>query len=178
MRYPGQVILGIVVLAFGVVFLIGNLLDVNVWAVCWPTALILLGIGVLFRPQLVGSTSAGRLRLLGDIRRRGEWHVTDEEIWIGIGDVKLDMTQAEIPLGESSLRVLGLVGDVDLDLPPEVGVSVSCNAFVATTRLLGRKRDSILTPVHWVSRDYQVAEKRIRLATTFFVGDIAVYQRV
>jgi lia operon protein LiaF len=174
MRNQGQLILGIVVIVIGLAFLIGNLFDVNVWTYCWPVGLILLGVWLLLRPRLVSSDTAVRQKLLGDIRRDGVWQVADEEIWIGIGDVRLDMTEAEIPPGETRVRVWGFVGDVRLSLPEGVGVSLSSNAFVTDVKALGHKREGILVPVRIASDDYETAERKVRLETTFFVGDVTV----
>ena len=44
MRDKGQIIIGAVIVFVGLIFLIGNVLNVNVWAFCWPVGLILLGV--------------------------------------------------------------------------------------------------------------------------------------
>jgi predicted membrane protein len=177
MRNQGQLMLGLVVVVFGVALLVGNLLDVDLWALLWPSALILLGLWVLLRPQLVGSDVAVRQKLLGSIRRSGAWQVSDEEFWLGIGDVKLDLTEAEIPTGETRLRAWNFVGDVRLDLPEDVGVSLNVNALVVDARMFGKKRESFLVPVNMTSDDYETAERRIRLETTGFVGDVRVRRK-
>jgi len=177
MRNQGQLILAVVIIIVGVAFLIGNVFDVDVWALCWPVALILLGLWVLFSPRIIGTDTTARQKLLGSIRRYGSWQVQAEEFWIGIGDVKLDMTQAEIPLGETELRVWNFVGDVRLTVPPEVGVSVSSSAFIADVRVLGRKRDSFLAPVRMSSENYETAERKIKLETTSFIADVRVWSK-
>jgi lia operon protein LiaF len=131
-------------------------------------------LGLLFRPQLIGSDAAMRLKLLGDIRRRGVWQVTDEEFWIGVGDVRLDMTEAEIPTGETCFRIWSIVSPVRLTVPEDVAVSVSSTAFVTESRFLGRKRDTIMAPFRASSQNYEIAERQIRLEVTSFVGDIRV----
>ena len=174
MRNQGRLILGLVVIVVGAVLLVGNLLEVVVGVLCWPTALILLGLWLLLRPQLISSDTAVRQKLLGNIRRSGAWQVSDEEYWLGIGDVRLDMTEADIPTGETHIRVWNFVGDVRLYLPEDVGVSLSSSAFIADTRMFGKKRDSFLAPVRMTSDDYETAERKIRLETTAFIGDIRV----
>ena len=175
MRNRGQLFIGIVLILVGLVFLIGHLFDVNVWAL-WPLGLILLGVWLLLRPRLITSDVVVRQRLLGDIHRDGVWQVADEEIWIGVGDVELDMTRADIPVGETRLRVFGFVGDVDVFVPAGVGVSVSSTAFVTDGRVLGQKRDRFLSTLHLASEDYETAERKIGLETTFFVVDLRVKQ--
>ena len=176
MRNQGQLILGVVVIVVGAVLLIGSLFDVDVWVLCWPIGLIVLGLLLLLRPQLISSDTASRQKLLGDIRRRGEWQVTDEEFWLGIGDVTLDMTGAEIPVGETQLRVLQFIGDVRVSLPEEVGVSLSATAMIGSVRAFGRKRDIFFTPLHLASENYETAERKVRLETSMFIGDVRIRQ--
>jgi lia operon protein LiaF len=172
MRNQGQVIFGILIILIGLMFLLGNLFDVNVGALCFPTALILVGVWLLIRPWLVGPDTRLRFRVFGPVRRGGAWQVADEEFWLLIGDVRLDMSQAEIPPGETRIRVSGFVGDVRLVVPEGVGVSVSSMAFVSDARVLGQRRDGLLLPVRLTSDDYETAERKVHLETMFFVGDV------
>jgi len=174
MRNQKQMVIGALIILVGLMLLIGDVLDVNVWALCWPLGLILSGVWLLLRPQLVGADTAVRQKLLGDIYRDGVWQVTDEEFWIGVGEVDLDMTRAEVPEGETEIRVFGFVGDVDLLVPEGVGITVSSTAFVTDARVLGQKRESIVVPFHQASDDYETAERKIRLEVTSFVADIKV----
>jgi len=176
MRNQGQVFLGILIIFIGLMFLIGNVFNVNVWIFCWPLGLILLGVWLLLRPQLVSPDTAVRQKLLGDIHRDGVWQVTNEEIWIGVGDVDLDMTSADIPMGETTIRIFGFVGDVDLLVPKDVGVSVSSTSFVTDAKVLSQREDGLLAPVHVVSDNYETAERRVRLEMTSFVANLRVKQ--
>jgi lia operon protein LiaF len=174
MRGKLQVTIGILIIVMGLMFLIGAIFDVDVSAFCWPIGLIALGVWLLLRPQLVGPDTAVRLKLLGDVRRYGDWQVTDEEIWIGIGDVRLDMTSADIPVGETTIRVFGFVGDVRLLVPEGVGVSVSSSSFVTDASIFGQKRDGVFFPVHFTSEDYETAERKVQLETMHFVASLRV----
>ncbi|MGA9348921.1 MAG: cell wall-active antibiotics response protein LiaF [Anaerolineae bacterium] len=174
MRNQGQMLFGILIILVGLMFLLGSVFDVDVGDLCFPAGLILLGIWILFRPRLVGPDTALWLRVFGPIRRRGAWQVADEEIWLFVGDVRLDMTQAEIPLGETRIRVFGFVGNVRLVVPEGVGVSVSSMAFVTDARVLGQRRDGFLVPVHLTSDDYETAVRKVHLETMSFVADVRV----
>ncbi len=105
---------------------------------------------MLLRPQLFDPNTPGQLKLLGDVHRRGAWQVTDEEIWTGIGNVRLDMTNADVPTGKTQIRVFNFVGDV--------GVWVSSTAFVTDARVLGQKRDYFLTSFELSSDNYETAQ--------------------
>ena len=177
MRDWRQLYLGLAIILVGIVWLVGSIAGVDVWDLCWPAAIILLGLVLLFRPRFFGSAGRSHQRILGDIRRYGSWQVTDQEFWLGIGDLRLDMTEAEIPPGETRIRVSHFVGDVRLTVPEDVGVSVSSNAFVVDVKALGQKREGIMTPVVIISDGYESAERKIRLETSGFVGDVRVRRR-
>ena len=175
MRNRGQLTLAVLLILAGFLLLVGELFDVDMWAWCWPIGLILVGVWMLLRPPLFGSVGEGvRYRILGDIRRRGAWKVHDEELWIGVGDVDLDLREAHIPAGETRLELHGFVGDITLIVPQDVGVALEVTAFVASIKAFGAKRDAFLSPVRMNSEGYESAERRIRLESTIFVGDIKV----
>lgn len=171
-----QIFIGGTITLLGLMLLIGSIFKVDVGDFCFPVGLILLGVFLLLRPRLIGPDESVQLKLLGDIRRHGDWQVADEEIWIGVGDVRLDMTGADIPTGETQIRVLGFVGGVRLLAPQGVGVSVSSTSFFTDARMLGQKRDSFLTPIHLASDGYETAERKIQLEVNCFVGNIRVRQ--
>lgn len=174
MRNQGQIIFAVLLIVVGILFLAGNLLNINVWALCWPLGLIVLGVFLVVRPRFAPAGAHVEMKLIGDIQREGPWQVSDEEIWIGIGDLDLDMTQADIPAGETRLRVYGLIGDVDVRLPAGAEVAVSSMAFVTDAKIRGEKREQFLTPLHWSSPGYQTAERRVSIETMFFINDMKV----
>jgi hypothetical protein len=166
-----QVLVGAAIIVVGVIFLIGTVFDIDPWALCFPIVLIVAGVFVLLRPQLF---TAGRLKLLGSVRRYGTWQVADEEFYTGVGDVRLDMTDADIPAGETRIRVLVGVGSVNVRVPEGVGVLVSSIGFVTDAQALGQKQVNFFTPFEVASDDYQTAERKVRLETVNFVGDVKV----
>ena len=176
MRNKWQIFIGGTITLIGLMSLVGTIFKVDIGAFCFPMGLILLGLFLLLRPQLIGPDTSAQLKLLGDVRRYGDWQVSDEEIWVGVGDVRLDMTDANIPAGETLIRLFGFVGDVRLLVPESIGVSVSSTSFVTDARVLGQRRDSFLTPIHFASKGYETAEHKVRLEMNYFVGNLRVRQ--
>jgi predicted membrane protein len=175
MRNQGQMIFAIILILLGILLMLGNLLDVNVWKLAWPIGIILFGLWLLLRPRFTSSETSTQV-LLGDYRRRGEWQVAEQDIFLGIGDAVLDMTDAEIPLGETRIRVWGFVADVKLTVPRDVGVAVSSNAFFTEVKGLGKKREVFLSALNLASDNYQEVERKIRLEVSYFIADIKVRQ--
>jgi hypothetical protein len=174
MRNQRQIFFSLVLIFAGLVLLIGTVLDVDVWAICWPSGLILLGLWILLRPRLLGPDAALRMGLLGSVRRDGVWSVADEELWSFVGDIKLDLSQAEVPLGETRLRIFNFVSDITLRVPDGIGLALSSAAFFTEAKMLGKKREAFVTSVDLKSDNYETAERKVRLEVTCFVADVKV----
>jgi len=174
MRNPWMLFIGIVIVVAGGLALIGTLFRIDTGAWCWPLGLIAVGAFLLLRPRFVSPDTAMHQRLLGDIRLGGAWQVRDEEMWIGVGDVKLDLTAADIPAGETRLRIYAFVADVDVIVPQAVGLSVTSAGVVGSNKLWGQKRDTFLAPVSAETENYAAAERRLRLEVSAFVADVKV----
>ena len=176
MSIRSELLFGFGLLTLGILWLGGNILGVDVWAVCWPAGLILLGIWLLVRPRLDYNGSQVSILLFGDVRRSGSWNVTSQEIYMLIGDVDLDLSQAQIPPGETIVRVISFIGDIDLLVPAQAGVSINSYAFLTTSKFLKRKVDSFVIPLSLQSETYLAAERKIRVEAFGFINDIKIRQ--
>lgn len=167
-----QVIFGVLLLGLGLLLLLGVVLEINIWSLMCPLFLIVAGVWLLLRPRL--EDLPFNLKLVGDIRRRGDWQVEPEDIWLFVGDVVLDMSEAVLPDGETDLKVQGFVGSVKLRIPQGIGVAVNSTAFVSDVRLEGQKQNAFIMPVIIKSPEYDTLVKKINLETLYFVGDIKI----
>lgn len=177
MRNQGLIYIGIFLIVAGILFLVGNVLNINVWAVCFPAALILLGIFVLLRPSLSGPDTRSEFVLIGELERVGEFELEDEEIWSFIVDAEYDLTRAVLPKGETLIRAYSFVNDLEIIAPRTVGVAVHSSGFVTEFNRPGYDEESyFLAPMDWQSDNYKAASTRVRFELTQFVGDIKVRQ--
>ncbi len=176
MRKQGQAIIGVAIILFGLLILIDAVFDIDFGILCWPTVLILLGIWILIRPWILGPDTALHVSPFGPVRRSGTWSVNDQEIWMFVGDVRLDFTEADIPLGETKFQVFSFVGDVRARVPEGVGVSASSTSVINTVRMMDKKREAFVFPTELTSEGYEAAERKIHLHTTCFIADLRVKQ--
>lgn len=165
---------GLFLATAGLLIFIRVLTGINIWGYLWPALLIVLGALMVLRPHRFGWWTLGEGRLLGDIRRWGHWQVENENLWCLIGDVKLDLTAADIPPGETQLRVYGLIGDVRLDIPPDVGYALDSTALITSANIKGYKQDFILTPYSFTSDNYANAERRVSIQVMRLINDLKV----
>ena len=178
MKNRGQVLVGSSLILFGGGLLLASMLRISFWAICFPMTLIVAGLFFLLaRPPRWEPTSSGNLQFVGDIVRSGEWSVTNEEFRLFVGDVRLDMTRAQFPIGETVIRLNGFVYDADITVPDEVGVAIMSNGFVVGTRLDAQRSDHFLSGAQLSTANYTVVERKLRVVMNSFVGDIRVNLR-
>lgn len=174
MRNNWQIFLGALILIWGGVLLIGVVFDINTGALCFPIALIGLGVFILLRPRFIAPGTNVEMHLFGDVRRRGTWKVVGEEFWTGLGNVRLDLSEADIPPGETRYHALGFIGDVKLTVPEDVGVSIASVALLTEAKVLDWKRQSFFMPVHYATENYEIAERKIHVEVNYFISNIKV----
>ncbi|MFL7794218.1 MAG: cell wall-active antibiotics response protein LiaF [Anaerolineae bacterium] len=174
MRNTRQIFVGVAIIAIGLVALFGSIFDIDLGRFLCPTVLILAGVWLLVRPRMVSPGAAFTIKLLGDVRRRGEWQVIEEEITLGVGDIRLDMTQADIPIGETRIHTSGFVNGIVLIVPEGVGVIVSSMAFLTEAGIFDQKHSRFFTISQFTSEDYETAERKIHLDLRYFVADVKV----
>jgi hypothetical protein len=175
MQNRNQMLVGSFFILCGGAWFVASLLHISFWAICFPMGLILLGVLFLVaRPPLFGPTSEGGTHFVGDIVRGGEWSVKNEEFYMFVGNVRLDMTRAQFPAGETTLYVNAFVSDIDVKVPSDIAVSLSSTSFVADAELNGQHVERFLSGVQMATPDYATAERKLRLVTTCFVADVNV----
>jgi hypothetical protein len=174
MRKQSQVVVGLALIGVGLLFLVGVAFRVNVGAFCWPIGLIVAGGWLLLRPTLAGSSVRVRVHPLADVRRSGAWDVVNEEIWIFVGDVRLDFSQASLATGESTIKVFGLVGNVSLVIPEGLPVSVSSHAILTDGTVYGKKQERFFSPVRVGSGGEDAAAARARVENWFLVNELGI----
>ncbi len=176
MRVKTQIIVGVTIVAWGLLLLVGNLVRIDLWAYVWPLILIGFGVWLLTRRGHPRQGATTRFVLLGDIRRRGEWNVSEEDIICVIGDMHLDLTGARVPSGETTVRLQGFVNGITIRVPRDVGVAVSSTAFLTSARAFGHKQDFMLTPYEFRSDNYLDADRKVRFELLYFVADLKIRQ--
>jgi len=168
-------ILAYILIGLGTYFLLDNFIAYDLSDLFWPLVLIALGLWFIFRPKMVRDGSEARVKIIGDIDLDDEWTGQGQEIWTFVGEVNVDMARLELPPGETQLRLIGFVCDLDARTAEGVGLALTSNAFVSEVKLLGDKRDTFLSSVNYSTPGYEQAERKLRVEVTCFVADIDVW---
>jgi predicted membrane protein len=175
-RNSGLLFFGIALIAIGVLSLFSTWLHVNWGSLFFPALLVLFGVWMLIKPRQVGFIGDANVVFIGEVRRSGQWQVTGESFLAFISDIDLDLTKADLPVGETNYSFMGFVSDADVLVPESVGVSVSAAGFISEVKLSGHKEESFIVPLTWQSDNYASAERKIRLDAVGFINELKVRQ--
>jgi lia operon protein LiaF len=173
MQNRTPVFFGGFLVAVGAMFLAANVLNINLWRFFVPGVLILIGLSMIFRRSREGNIPHHD-KLIGDLNLVVNGHPYNEEVWIGIGDIDLDMSRASFPVGLTTYRFSGFVGDINVVVPAGVGVKVKTANVVSDIKLGDQQEEAMFSTVELATPNYANAERKLELLTSLFVGDIQV----
>lgn len=116
-----------------------------------------------------------RNSFIGDFHlMNNRFELDDMNISYGIGDVKIDLSKAIIPEGESTIVISGLIGDVDIYVPYDLDVSVNASATFGELKVLGYKQGGVNRQINLSTKGYEDASRRIKISISTFIGDVDV----
>ena len=113
-------------------------------------------------------------RFLGEIELAGPMQAGPMRIETFIGEVRLDLTQATFPDGETPIHVSTAIGEVRVLLPADIPVSVRATSMLGESEALGRVSGAFMGDARAETDDYAAATKRIRLEAQSLIGEVAV----
>jgi Cell wall-active antibiotics response LiaF, C-terminal len=113
-------------------------------------------------------------RFLGEIEVAGPMQAGPMRIETFIGEVRLDLTQATFPDGETPIHVSAAIGEVRVLLPADIPASVRATSMLGESEALGRVSGAFMGDVRAETDDYAAATKRIRLEAQSLIGEVAV----
>ncbi len=170
-----QITIGLILILLGLFSLVNQLLpNVRLGRYVGPLILIGLGLLLILRPRMAGKRVKVRIPVLGDIHDLGVWEVTRHEYWWIVGTNRLDFSEALFPEGDGVVRIIGLVNDIKIILPDDVGLSVVSYALVSDYSGLFGKQEQFFTPLEDQTVNYSTADKRVQVESFALVSDIKV----
>lgn len=173
-----RVLAGGVLVLLGILFLLsalGVFSAGTAWGVFWAVALIFLGVLILwgrrFQHAHHGSTGA----TVGDIRiGDAEWDLHDVETGMAAGQVRVDLTKARIPQGETKLKIKGGMGKIEVLVPASLAISVQSEVGAGSITILGHKVDGVGRQLPFTSPGYESAEKKVKMELSLMMGETVV----
>ena len=117
-------------------------------------------------------------KLIGEYRNlKQSYAFEDINIQTGFGDVQVDLSDTIIPQGETVILIRGMIGNIYLNVPSDIGMSVQMSLLCGKVNLLKNNKTAINITQKYQSVDYKNASRKIKIVVSLLVGDIEVRHR-
>lgn len=145
------------------------------WGIFWAVVLIVAGAVVLLRR---GSRSVRSVRsgaAVGEIRMGDTpWDFHDMETNMAAGQMRVDLSKARVPQGETRLKVKGGMGKIEILVPASLAISVQAEVGAGSITILGNKADGVGRQLQFVSPGYESADKKVKMDLSLMMGETLV----
>jgi len=97
------------------------------------------------------------------------------EASVFIGDIEIKLHGGVLAPGLNRMIISGFIGDVRILVPPDMAVFAQTSNFIGDSDLMGRRSTGFGTTLDAQTPNYGTAEKKLYIASNFFIGDIKVF---
>lgn len=114
-------------------------------------------------------------KLIGEYRNFEQRHaIEDINIQTGFGDVSINLLDTIIPVGETVILIRGMIGNIDLNVPSDIGISVQMSLLYGKMTLMKDRKTAFNMTQKYQSADYKNTSRKIKIVVSLLVGDIEV----
>ena len=192
----GDAFIPVAVLVGGTAIMAGHLHigHVNGWTLVWAGLILFIGLEIL-APSLRRGRRRSERWGLGDLNigpivpgitidtsadtprggRQG-WAANGphHQLNHAIGDLRLDLSEVQLPPGESSWAVSALIGDITVLVPEGLAVDVEAEVRVGDIRLFHQRADGFARRLEYTSPGYAEAAQKVSIRASLLVGEVTV----
>ncbi|CAG7650584.1 hypothetical protein PAESOLCIP111_06113 [Paenibacillus solanacearum] len=162
---------GYLMMIVGLLLLIGGNLPLII-------AVVLISLGIFYNKSRKMHRSDRHVRkqsLIESIRWGKEpWILRNMSIWNVLGELQMDFTYAIPEQKETTIVLQGVIADIDLIVPEDMGLSVTASVLFGQTSVGYDKEAGVLNKMVWESPNYWTAERQVKLEISYAVADIDI----
>ncbi|UCC79401.1 MAG: cell wall-active antibiotics response protein [Candidatus Zixiibacteriota bacterium] len=177
-------IVGGLIIAFGALILLDNIFGgFDFWDFIWklwPIALIVLGVYIIGKQRKIrGDIESGdftsEYRIFGDldVSFRGK-EIANHHLSALVGDMRIDLTGANIKAGENKISASSLIGDIRILIPENIPVKLSSWSVIGDIRFDDLRRDGFFQKLDQMDDNFGSSEKKLLLTVNGIIGDVNV----
>jgi lia operon protein LiaF len=146
----------------------------------WPVAIILVGFWLLWggKKSLVIKGDSSSKQVSQGV---GDMEVTPDvigpeglSVGIGAGEVKLDLTKAQLQDKENLIEVKIGLGDINIVVPKDVPIRAEGRTGIGDLHFLDRSADGVGARLDVQDETYANATRKLRILTKTGLGDVHV----
>lgn len=113
--------------------------------------------------------------IVDSLRMDGEaWTPVSMSRWSLLSEIRMDLSLAIQEEEEVTVMIQGFVGDIDVVLPPDYGLSLESNMLVGRVAVGDEKDGGLLNRKTWQSPNFDRCSHRMKLIVGCIVGDIEI----
>ncbi|AEI42084.1 cell wall-active antibiotics response protein LiaF [Paenibacillus mucilaginosus] len=105
---------------------------------------------------------------------REPWILRNMSIWNVLGELQMDFSYAITEQKETTIVLQGVIADIDLIVPEDMGVTVTASVLFGQTSVGYDKEAGVLNKMVWQSPNYWTAERQLKLEISYIVADIDI----
>lgn len=106
---------------------------------------------------------------------RGEaWTVRSSELSVAVAEIQIDMTNAIFEEPETTIHLQGLIGDIDIVVPEDVGLIVESQVAIGEIQVAGERGAGVMNRLVWRSPNFDSADHRVQLHISYVIADVDV----
>jgi len=162
---------GYVLIGVGAVILFGDHLTIII-------SVILISLGLFFiRSKQVhrDDTYIQKQKLMDSVRLgREPWILRNCSTWYIIGETYMDLSMAILEQRDTTVILQGVVGDIDIKVPDDIGVSVTSSVTMGQIQIATERESGVMNKLTWQSANYDHSDHRVKLIVSYIVGDINI----
>jgi predicted membrane protein len=146
----------------------------------WPLLLIAIGLSALFggslKVRIDGFKSARPWGRVGDVRYGGDrWALNrDFRVEHGVGDVKLDLTMADIAEGTHTVEVGARIGEVLVRVPDNVNLIAHGSVYIGELQVLDDFQSGMGGLTSLRERRVEGSDITLKLFTNLWIGKLRI----
>ncbi|CAG7648982.1 cell wall-active antibiotics response protein LiaF [Paenibacillus allorhizosphaerae] len=162
---------GYLMMIVGLLLLVGGNLPLII-------AVILISLGIFYNKSRKMHRDDRHVRkqsLIESIRWGKEpWILRNMSIWNVLGELQMDFTYAIPEQKETTIVLQGVIADIDLIVPEDMGLTVTASVLFGQTSIGFDKEAGVLNKMVWQSPNYWTAERQVKLEISYVVADIDI----
>ncbi len=146
------------------------------FSIVFAAALILLGYFYMRSKRICrDGTYVQKQNLLESVRYNKEpWVLRNMSIWYLFGEINMDLSLALMEDKEVTLILQGIIGDVDIIVPEDMGVFVDASVLFGQIDAAKERESGALNKIVWQSANYETSGQKVKLIISYIVGDIDI----
>ncbi len=187
MKFNSQKLIGWIIIAIGLLFLMGNIFpEFSFWhfiANLWPLILIFIGLYIIVNHWRFGRGESGadwetRSRFIGELKTSyGGQQIGDIRISLFIGELTIDLAGAKLLTGENRLNASFGIGETTIYVPEGFPLRVTAQTFAGELKYDHHKSNGIFPKLEQTDDEYQSSDKKLHIIVDGFIGELTI-QRI